>query len=63
MAFTYHTDIRIVPGKSLGEFTLGDSLWHVLERMRARKLEYEGTTVRWDREVGLKLRVPLADRG
>lgn len=39
MAFTHDIDMRIVPGKSLGDFSLGDSLWNVLERMRARKLE------------------------
>lgn len=55
MAFTHDIGMRIVPGTSLGDFTLGDSLWNVLERMRARKLEYEGTTVQWDREVSVSL--------
>lgn len=55
MAFTHDIDMRIVPGRSLGDFTLGDSLWNVLERMRARKLEYEGTTLKWDREVSVSV--------
>ncbi|KAJ9101901.1 hypothetical protein QFC21_003241 [Naganishia friedmannii] len=50
MAVMHDTDLHLVPGRSVGEFQLGDSLWHVLETMRANKVRYGGTSVRWDRE-------------
>ncbi|KAJ9116847.1 hypothetical protein QFC22_004504 [Naganishia vaughanmartiniae] len=50
MAIIRDTDLHLVPGELVGEFHLGDSLWHVLEMMRTDKVRYGGTSVRWDRE-------------
>lgn len=45
--------MHLVPGSALGPFALGDSLWKVLEELRAGGENESGVTVRWDREVSL----------
>lgn len=42
--------LTLHPGTSLGPYTLGDTLWRVLETLRARGNE-RAVAVRWDREV------------
>lgn len=44
--------LALHPGTSLGPYVLGDTLWRVLETLRARGNE-RAVAVRWDREVSL----------
>lgn len=41
------------PGKSIGLFELGDTLWHVLDILRARKSEVPKLDIAWDPEVSV----------
>ncbi|GHJ86547.1 hypothetical protein NliqN6_2949 [Naganishia liquefaciens] len=44
-----HDVLTLIPGTALGSYTLGVTLWHVLETLRARGDE-RAVSVRWDRE-------------
>ncbi|KIR40578.1 hypothetical protein I313_03229 [Cryptococcus deuterogattii Ram5] len=39
---------QISPGKAVGIFQLGDTLWHVLDLLRTRKNEYPKFSLSWD---------------
>ncbi|OXG40592.1 hypothetical protein C360_00364 [Cryptococcus neoformans Bt15] len=39
---------QISPGKAVGIFHLGDTLWHVLDLLRTRKNEYPKFSLSWD---------------
>lgn len=43
--------LDLSPGKSIGLFALGDTLWHVLDILRARKSEVPKLEIAWDPEV------------
>jgi hypothetical protein len=43
--------LELAPGVGLGPFTLGDSLWHVLDLLRSRKTEVPKIDVSWDPDV------------
>lgn len=43
--------LDLSPGRSIGLFTLGDTLWHVLDILRARKSEVPKFEIAWDPEV------------
>ncbi|BEI86764.1 hypothetical protein CcaverHIS002_0701100 [Cutaneotrichosporon cavernicola] len=40
--------LELTPGVGLGPFSLGDSLWHVLDLLRSRKTEAPKVDVSWD---------------
>lgn len=44
----------VVPGVSVGPFVLGDSLWHVLDVLRAQKGQYPKVDVSYDAEDPVK---------
>lgn len=44
--------LELSPGKGLGLFRLGDTLWHVLDILRSRKTEVPKIEVSWDPDVG-----------
>lgn len=43
--------LDLSPGKAIGLFELGDTLWHVLDILRARKSEVPKLDIAWDPEV------------
>lgn len=43
--------LELVPGKGVGLFRLGDTLWSVLDMLRSRKTEVPKIEVSWDPDV------------
>ena len=43
--------LELAPGKGLGLFHLGDTLWHVLDVLRARKTDVPKLEISWDPDV------------
>ncbi|ORY33951.1 hypothetical protein BCR39DRAFT_230785 [Naematelia encephala] len=53
------TTFEVVPGKSVGDFQLGDSLWHVLDLLRTQKTRYPKIEVSWDPDNAHKSAVTI----
>lgn len=43
--------LELSPGKGVGPFRLGESLWGVIDMLRARKTEVPKIEVSWDPDV------------
>jgi hypothetical protein len=43
--------LELAPGKGIGPFRLGDTLWAILDMLRARKTEVPKVEVSWDPDV------------
>ncbi|KAL1411568.1 hypothetical protein Q8F55_002532 [Vanrija albida] len=51
--------LELTPGKGLGLFRLGDTLWHVLDSLRSRKTEVPKIEVSWDPDNAHKTAVTV----
>ncbi|TXT07178.1 hypothetical protein VHUM_03348 [Vanrija humicola] len=51
--------LELTPGKGLGLFRLGDTLWHVLDILRSRKTEVPKIEVSWDPDNAHKTAVTV----
>ncbi|WOO80610.1 uncharacterized protein LOC62_03G004136 [Vanrija pseudolonga] len=51
--------LELSPGKGLGLFRLGDTLWHVLDILRSRKTEVPKIEVSWDPDNAHKTAVTV----
>lgn len=43
--------LELAPGKGLGLFRLGDTLWHIIDVLRAKKNDCPKVEISWDPEV------------